>query len=64
MAKNLRAKIPKEDTLFINDRNIEATTKFVEEVGDGVVVAKSPREAAENSVSRPCISLLLACGPT
>ena len=59
MAKNLRAKIPKKDTLLINDRNTEATDKFVQEVGDGVVVAKSPREVAEKSVRQFSIFLLI-----
>ena len=52
MAKNLRAKMPKEDTLVINDRNTETTAKFVEELGEGVEIAKSPREVAEKSVCR------------
>ncbi len=56
MAKNLRAKIPKEDTLSINDRNTEATANFVKEMGAGVEVAKSPREVAEKSVGPPSIS--------
>ena len=63
MAKNLRAKIPATDTLVIYDRNAVATTNFVQEVGmtasnvgteskgTGIVVAKSPRGVAENSVS-------------
>ena len=55
MAKNLRAKMSKGDTLVINDRDTEATAKFVEEVGDGVEVAKSVREVAEKSVRRPSI---------
>ena len=55
MAKNLRAKMPGEDTLVINDRNAETTTKFVEEVGEGVEVAKSVREVAEKSVRRSSI---------
>jgi hypothetical protein len=52
MAKNLREKIPKGDTLFIQDVNSSATTKFVEELADyTIVVAKSAREVAENAVS-------------
>ncbi len=58
MAKNLRAKMPKEDTLVINDQNTETTAKFVEEVGDGVEVAKSVRELAEKSVRQSFISPL------
>lgn len=53
MAKNLRAKMPKEDTLFIRDRNTEIMAKFVDEVGNGVEVAKSAREVAEKAVRRP-----------
>lgn len=51
MAKNLRAKIPKGDTLVINDVNSEATAKFAEEVGTGVEVVGTPREVAQRSVS-------------
>lgn len=49
MAKNLRAKIPKSDTMVINDVNDAATQKFVEEVGN-VTIAKSVREVAEQTV--------------
>ena len=63
MAKNLRAKIPASDTLIIHDRNTEATTNFVQEIGIaassagaeskglGIEVASSPRVVAEKSVS-------------
>jgi len=63
MAKNLRAKIPATDTLVVHDRNTEATTKFVQEVGMaasspgaegrgmGIEVVGSPRAVAEKSVS-------------
>ena len=52
MAKNLRAKIPEEDTLLIHDRNAEATGMFAEEMrGKGVEVVESSRELAERSVS-------------
>ena len=53
MAKNLRARIPEDDTLVIHDRNTEATTKFVEELGakgDNIQVVGSPRAVAEKSV--------------
>ncbi|KAL9633183.1 MAG: hypothetical protein Q9164_004855 [Protoblastenia rupestris] len=33
MAKNLRAKLPPNDTLYIYDKNKEATSKFLQEVG-------------------------------
>lgn len=67
MAKNLRAKIPKTDTLVVYDRNTEATSKFVQEIGMaasspdadgkgmGIEVVKSPRAVAEKSV---CVLLL------
>jgi hypothetical protein len=55
MAKNLRAKIPESDELFICDTNASATKMFVEETqGKHVQIAQSPREAAENAVSRIC----------
>jgi 3-hydroxyisobutyrate dehydrogenase-like beta-hydroxyacid dehydrogenase len=50
MAKNLRAKIPAEDTLFVHDVNTAATKKFLEEHPQGVRVAKNVREVAENAV--------------
>jgi len=53
MAKNLRTKLPKDDTLFIHDVNKGATEKFGNELSDfDVVVANNPREVAEKSVSR------------
>ena len=52
MAKNLRAKIPKADELFICDTNPAATRSFLHDVqGMRVQVALSPREVAEKSVS-------------
>lgn len=54
MAKNLRAKIPANDTLIIHDRNTKATTNFVQEAsadGKGIEVANSPRAVAEKAVS-------------
>jgi hypothetical protein len=51
MAKNLREKINKSDTMVINDVNDAATQKFVEEVGN-VTIAKSVREVAEQTVRR------------
>lgn len=64
MAKNLRAKIPASDTLIIHDRNHEATSSFMQEVGVardnptsnnqmglmGIEVASSPRAIAEKAV--------------
>lgn len=64
MAKNLRSKIPANDTLIIHDRNKHAATRFVGEVGItvdrpnpgqamgfmGIEIASSPRQVAENSV--------------
>jgi hypothetical protein len=49
MAKNLREKIHKSDTMVINDVNDAATQKFVEEVGN-VIIAKTVREVAEQTV--------------
>ncbi|KAH0547646.1 hypothetical protein FGG08_000135 [Glutinoglossum americanum] len=61
MAKNLRLKIPPSDTLIINDVNVEATRRFVDEFrianpiagtldeGIGIEIAKSPREVVERS---------------
>jgi hypothetical protein len=49
MAKNLREKINKSDTMVINDVNDAATHKFVEEVGN-VTIAKTVREVAEQTV--------------
>lgn len=63
MVKNLRAKIPPTDTLVIHDRNTEATSKFVQEIGMaasspdaegkgmGIEVVNSPRAVAEKAVS-------------
>lgn len=48
MAKNLRAKIPKSDTMVINDVNDAATQQFLKEVGN-VTIAKSVREVAEQT---------------
>ena len=65
MAKNLRAKLPPTDTLYIHDLNTSATKAFTEEVGvaasstgagnkgTGIHIADNPREVAENSVSLP-----------
>ena len=62
MAKNLRAKIPAEDTLVIRDVNAESMDRFIKESrelaksqgvaesGMKVEVAESPRELAEKSV--------------
>jgi hypothetical protein len=51
MAKNLREKINKSDTMVINDVNDAATQKFVEEVGN-VTIAKTVRDVAEQTVRR------------
>lgn len=50
MAKNLRAKVPAEDTLFIHDVNTATTKKFLEENPTGVRVADNVREIAEKAV--------------
>jgi hypothetical protein len=54
MAKNLRAKVPAEDTLFVHDVNTAASQKFLEEHSTGVRVAENVREVAEKAVSYPC----------
>jgi len=51
MARNLRAKLPADDVLFVQDVNKQATSKFLEENPTGVRVADSAREVAEKSVS-------------
>lgn len=57
MAANLRAKLPPSDQLLINDRNGDATAKFVQEVGSAsgaaskVEALTSARAVAERSVS-------------
>jgi hypothetical protein len=53
MAKNLRAKIPAEDTLFVHDVNTAATKQFLEEHPQGVRVAQTVREVAEKAVRMP-----------
>lgn len=60
MAKNLRAKVPAEDTLFIHDVNAAATKKFLEENPTGVRVADNVREIAEKAVCSTLILLHLA----
>lgn len=59
MAKNLRLKIPVDDSLVIFDVNQSASKMFLEEMGSaasgGVVVAGSVSEVTEQSV---CFSLI------
>ena len=50
MAKNLRAKLPADDVLFVQDVNAAATKKFLEENPQGVRIAENPREVAEKAV--------------
>ncbi|KAF2682078.1 hypothetical protein K458DRAFT_420010 [Lentithecium fluviatile CBS 122367] len=49
MARNLRAKLPAEDILFIQDINTATTKKFLEENPQGVRIADNVREVAEKS---------------
>ncbi|KAF1939038.1 hypothetical protein EJ02DRAFT_425155 [Clathrospora elynae] len=49
MAKNLRAKIPSQDTLFVHDVNTAATKKFLEEHPQGVRIVDNAREVAEEA---------------
>lgn len=57
MAKNLRAKLPSSDELFIYDKNETATERFSQEV-QGATVASSPRDVAERSVRQEHLSAL------
>ena len=51
MAKNLRQKIPKDDSLYIHDVNTDILHKFVKELsGHTVLIADSAKEVAEFSV--------------
>jgi 3-hydroxyisobutyrate dehydrogenase len=52
MASNLRKKIPKESTLYINDVNSAAVEQFVKEHTSygPVKVASSAKQVTENSV--------------
>ena len=61
MARNLRSKIPQSDTLIIHDRNPDATTRFVEEMGSTgkVEIAAIPKDVAEKSVGNLFLSLSL-----
>jgi 3-hydroxyisobutyrate/3-hydroxypropionate dehydrogenase len=59
MAKNLRQKIPKEDSLYIHDVNSDALQKFVKEhSGHTVAIGTSAKEVAELSVCLDCYKLL------
>lgn len=60
MAKNLRAKIPAEDTLFVQDVNTAASKMFLEENPQGVRIADNVREVAEKAV---CILFFLSYHP-
>jgi hypothetical protein len=51
MAKNLRQKVPKEDTLFIHDVNSAILDQFQKELdGYKVYITKSAREVAAAAV--------------
>ena len=54
MARNLRAKLPAEDTLIVYDVNSQATKTLVSEApgGQGITIAGTVREVAEKSVCR------------
>lgn len=51
MAKNLRTKIPKTDTMVVQDVNPTVTQQFAEEMGN-VEVVQTVREVAELTVCR------------
>jgi len=57
MARNLRAKLPAEDTLIVYDVNSQATKTLVSEApaGQGVAIAGTVREVAEKAVCRQFI---------
>lgn len=59
MARNLRAKLPAEDVLFVQDVNTAASKKFLEENPEGVRIASNVREVAEKSVR--CLITRLPC---
>lgn len=51
MARNLRAKCPEADELWVCDTNTAVTESFLSEAkGARVNVAQNPREVAEKSV--------------
>jgi hypothetical protein len=55
MARNLQSKLPSSDTLLIQDINVDATKRFMEEAeatstGATVRIASNVREASEKSV--------------
>lgn len=57
MAKNLRAKIPEEDTMTVFDVNPSSSEKLTKEaVPANIQIAKGPREVAQNSVSKSCLT--------
>jgi hypothetical protein len=63
MAKNLRSKIPEADVLNVYDTNIATTTRFLNELkedGLDARTAQSPREVVEKSVSGTLESHLFA----
>lgn len=62
MAKNLRAKLPREDMLYIQDVNPSSTEKFMStEPAGNVKVASNPREVAENAVRLPTLEYVSRC---
>lgn len=53
MARNLQAKLPASDTIFIHDINREATQRFQAEKpseGANIQIAETVREAAHDAV--------------
>lgn len=55
MASNLRRKIPKESTLYVNDVDTAAVERFVKELSSvgPVKVLNTAKEITENSVLYP-----------
>lgn len=63
MAKSLRAKIPPEDELVVQDINSNASSRFVQEVlaSKRTHVADSVEEVADRAVRTVCAVTLLSC---
>jgi 3-hydroxyisobutyrate dehydrogenase len=51
MARNLRTKLPKDDTLYVYDVNRAATESLRQEFASGIEVASGVGEVVEHSVS-------------
>ncbi len=65
MARNLRSKIPREDSLMVYDVNSQSTKSFKEEIGarEGVEVARDLSQVVEQCVSSSPLYFLFSCLP-